>query len=75
MMNPMALMKMKPLLQGFASRHPKFLQFFNVMMQQGISADSVVEITIKTPEGRVYTSNMKVSPEDIELFHSLQKMK
>ena len=70
-MNPMALMKIKPLLEQFQERHPKFLQFFGYA-GQSLNEDSLLEISITSADGKKTVTNMRVTQEDLEL---LEKMK
>ena len=44
----------------------------SAVQQAGISEGTVIEVQITTPDGRTFTSNLKVQPEDIEAVKSLQ---
>lgn len=70
--NPMKLLELKNLWSAFTRRHPKFPQFISAVQQAGISEGTVIEVQITTPDGRTFTSNLKVQPEDIEAVKSLQ---
>ena len=70
--NPMKLLELKNLWNAFTRRHPKFPQFISAVQQAGISEGTVIEIQITTPDGRTFTSNLKVQQEDIEAVKSLQ---
>ncbi len=72
-MNPMALMQMKALFEKFRDRHPRFLQFFTAAAGT-VTEDSLIEISLTTPDGKKMITNMKVTPEDIELFAQLKNM-
>jgi hypothetical protein len=74
-MNPLQLLKIKGMWEKFTSRHPKFPLFLNAVTQSGITENTVIEITIKKPDGKEYTSNLKICKEDIELFEQLKDMK
>ena len=50
----------------FTRRHPKFPQFLTAVQQAGIQEGTVIEIQITTPDGKTFTSNLKVQPEDID---------
>ena len=72
-MNPLALMHIKPLLEGFQERHPKFLQFFGYA-SQNTSEDSLLEIKITSADGRKAVTNLRVSKEDIELINKMHDL-
>ena len=64
--NPMKLLELKNLWNAFTRRHPKFPQFISAVQQAGISEGTVIEVQITIPDGRTFTSNLKVQQEDIE---------
>ena len=70
-MNPMALMKIKGLVDKFKSNHPKVPLFFNDAARS-IGEGSIIEINITTADGKNLCTNMKVLPEDIELINQLK---
>ena len=69
--NPMKLLELKNLWNAFTRRHPKFPQFISAVQQAGISEGTVIEVQITIPDGRTFTSNLKVQQEDIEAVKSL----
>lgn len=73
-MNPMNLLQMRPLLDSFKANHPKFLNFVSAVSGIGLKEGTVVEITVTSPEGKEYNSNLKLTPEDIELIQKLRQM-
>lgn len=74
-MNPLDLMKFKGLWDDFTKRHPKFPLFLNAVAQNGITEGTILEIQIKRPDGKEFSSNLKVSKEDMELFQKLKDMR
>lgn len=72
--NPMKFMQAKNVWDGFVKRHPKFPLFLSAVQQHGITADTVIEVEIRTPDGKSFTTNLKVAPEDIEAIRELQDM-
>lgn len=48
-MNPMQLLQIRNLWNGFTSRHPKFPKFMNAVYQNGLCEGTVMEIQIRTP--------------------------
>ena len=73
-MDPMKLFKIKGMWDDFTRRHPKFPAFLKAMTQGAITEGSVLEITVTTAEGKVISSNLKVSKEDMEMISELGKM-
>ena len=70
--NPMKLLELKNLWNAFTRRHPKFPQFISAVQQAGISEGTIIEVQITSPDGKTFTSNMKVTSEDIDAVKSLQ---
>lgn len=70
-MNPMAMMKVKGLLDRFKENHPKVPMFFSAAAQN-IGEGSIIEISVTTAEGKNLCTNMKVTAEDLELLEQLK---
>ena len=70
--NPMKLLEIRNLWSAFTRRHPKFPQFLTAVQQAGIPEGTVIEVTITPPDGKTFTSNLKVTAEDIDAVKSLQ---
>ena len=70
--NPMKLLELKNLWSAFTRRHPKFPQFLSAVQQAGIQEGTIIEVQITSPDGKTFTSNMKVTSEDIDAVKSLQ---
>ena len=70
--NPMKLLELKNLWNAFTKRHPKFPQFLSAVQQAGIQEGTIIEVQITSPDGKTFTSNMKVTSEDIDAVKSLQ---
>lgn len=73
-MNPMQILKIKGLWDGFTKRHPKFPVFLKALTQGTITEGSIIEITVTTVEGKVLNSNLKVTREDMDIVEELRKM-
>ena len=71
-LNPLKLMQLKSAWQSFARRHPKFPLFWKAVYKQGLVDGTVLEFKVTTPEGKVLTSNMKVSQADLDLLKQIQ---
>lgn len=75
-MNPMDMMKFAGMWAGFRERHPKIPMFFKKASETGaFCAGSVLELTIKTSEGKEMTANMKILPEDVDLLKQIAGVK
>lgn len=70
-MNPLALMKLKPLLKSFKENHPKFLMFVRKALKE-TDEGSVVEVKITTADGQEFFTNMKINQQDMELFNEMR---
>lgn len=73
-MNPMALLQLKSAWDKFQKRHPKFPRFLNAVSENGISEGSVIEINVTAPGGQIFSSNIKVGKEDMELVQELKNL-
>lgn len=74
-MNPMTLLKLKNAWSTFTSNHPKFPAFLQAARNNMIMEGSVIEITIKSPDGREIGTNVRVTQSDMELFDELKNLK
>lgn len=68
-------MQFKGMWDEFTSRHPKFPLFLNAVSQHGITEGTVIEVQIKRPDGKEFSSNLKISQEDMALFQKLKNMR
>lgn len=71
-MNPLQIMQFKKYWDEFTARHPKFPLFLNAVLQHGITEGTIIEVQIKRPDGKEFTSNLKIAKEDMELFQKLK---
>lgn len=73
--NQIAMMqKIQSGLNTFRQNHPKFPMFLKAVSQEALVEGSVIEITVTTPEGKEYCSNLKVKPSDLELVEIFKNM-
>lgn len=72
-MNPMALMRLKPMMEQFRERHPKFVQFFGYAGSH-LTEDAVLEISVTDADGKKIVTNIRLTPEDLALYNELQNM-
>ena len=67
--NPMKLLQIKASWEQFKARHPKFPSFLNA-----VSKGAVMEGTVTTAEGKTFSSNLKLTAEDMKLINDMQEM-
>lgn len=73
-MNPLNLIKLRPLYARFKSDHPKLSPFFRAALAE-MREGTVVEVRVTPPEGRTIVTNVKINQEDMELIRELKAMK
>lgn len=74
-LNQLAMIqKLKECIGHFRSNHPKFPLFLNAVSREALIEGSVIEITVTTPEGRNYCSNIKLGQDDLELLECLKSL-
>lgn len=74
MINPAKLIELKKLKDEFANSHPKFHRFLHDMAHQEIKEGTVIEIQIKSENGKVYCSNLRVTESDLRFIESLKEL-
>ncbi len=72
-MNPMAMMRMKSLMEKFRENHPK-IPMFLATAQGCVGEGSIIEINIQTADGKNICTNMKVGADDLELMHAMREL-
>lgn len=73
-MNPMKLMQLKSSWDKFNRNHPKFTPFVKAVSAYGLLPDTVMEVNITMPDGKSFATNLKVTPEDLELIEVIKGM-
>lgn len=71
-MNPLGLLKLKPLFERFTQDHPKMLMFF-AAVAGSVDKDSVLEISLKSSDGQLMKTNILINDNDVELLNELKK--
>ena len=74
MINPVKLMKIKKLWDDFSQSHPKFPGFLSAVQKTGLEEGTIIEINVTTADGKTLSSNLKLTPSDMELFKELSEM-
>ena len=72
-MNPLSVFKLKGLLEKFRENHPKFLRFISVAGSY-VGEGTVIEVKIKNADGEEILANIKVTPDDVELFREMKAL-
>ena len=73
-MNPMELLLIKNSCDTFVKNHPKFPMFLNAVYQNGLAEGNIIELSVKTTDGRTLETNLKLSSSDVELLQQLNDM-
>ena len=68
------IQKLKSDLNLFRANPPKFPMFLKAVSQDAIEEGSIIEISVTTPEGKKYCTNVKLKADDIALFESLKSI-
>jgi len=74
MINPAKLFKFKGAWDKFTQNHPKFPLFINAVHDSGLEEGTIIEINVTTAEGKTFSTNIKVSQSDKELFDELSEL-
>ena len=75
MINPMKLMELNRLKNEFEQRHPKVPLFLQAVSGAGIAEGTVIELSVTSPDGQNYFSNIRVTAEDLKLIETLKQMR
>lgn len=75
MFNPAMILQMKNSWETFKSNHPKFPKFMEAVSRTGITEGTIIEVTIKSPDGQDMSTNIKVTQSDLQLFETLKDMR
>jgi hypothetical protein len=75
MITPGAIGKLKEGINTFNYNHPRVQPFLAAVAARGITEGSVIELTVKSPDGEAMTSNIKVNQSDLELIELLKSIK
>ena len=70
--NPIKLIK--NLRNRFAQNHPKFVKFMSDLASSQIEEGTILEVTVKKPDGRTMVSNIKVTASDLEMLQAIKQM-
>ena len=68
------LQKLKSGIDRFRANRPKFPLFLKAVSQDALKEGSVIEISVTTPEGKNYCSNVRLNADDMELMETLKNL-
>lgn len=68
------LMKIKGAWDTFTRNHPKFMPFMQAVGREAIGEGTIIEIKVKSADGKEYNTNMKITQSDMDLFSSMKDM-
>lgn len=71
--NPMKMMALLQRFSIFNKQHPKIMPFFKAAGAD-MNVGTVVEMTVKTPAGKEYSANIKITEDDLETVRQLKEM-
>lgn len=69
-----AVMKIKNAWDTFTRNHPKFPMFMQAVQRRGIPEGTVLEVSVKYPDGQVMDANIRVTRSDLDLVEVLKGM-
>lgn len=69
------MMKLGGMWMKFTKNHPKFPQFMNSVKSNGLKVDTVIDVKITYPDGKVAETNLKVTQSDLDMMEELKKIK
>ena len=72
--NPMKLLQIRASWEQFKARHPKFPYFLNAVSKGAVTEGTLIEMTIPTADGKQYSSNLKLTSEDMQLVNDMKEM-
>lgn len=72
--NPLKAMALKAEYSRFQTRHPKVVPFFNAVYGSALKENTIIEMQVSTADGKQYSSNMKITAEDIKMLQDLREL-
>lgn len=74
MINPTAMFRIKKAWGKFTKNHPRLVPFFNAVDKKGVEEGTIIKVTVTSTDGTNFTTNIKVKPEDMELFNEMRQL-
>lgn len=72
-MNPMALVKLKGMLETFRENHPKIPGFF-ATAANGVDVGSTIEMKVTNSAGQHLNASIRLNEDDIEFLREFKAM-
>ena len=73
-MNPAELFKLNADLKVFEKNHPKFLSFLRSCADRGVGEGTIVDVTLRYPDGESTHANMRLTEQDAEMLQRLRRV-
>ena len=70
-MNPVDMLQLGTKIQTFKEQHPRFPAFIKKVGKEAIKENAIVEVKVTSVEGQDYVTNLRLTPEDIELLQTI----
>jgi hypothetical protein len=74
MMDLSAVMRVKGAWDTFTRNHPKLMPFVQAVGREAIADGTIIEVKVTSPQGKEYTTNMKITQSDLDLFDQMKTM-
>ena len=74
MVNPAMIFKIKSMWDTFTSQHPKLPRFFQAIASRPLEEGTVIELTIRRPDGETLTSNVRLTASDMDLIDQIKDL-
>lgn len=71
--NASRVIKMKNAWDTFTKNHPRFPLFMDAVNQNGLTEGTIIEIQVKTKDGKNLCTNLKLTESDVELLKEMSK--
>lgn len=74
MVNPAMIFKIKGMWDEFTRNHPKLPLFLQAVSSQPMEEGTIIELTIKRPNGDALASNVKLTASDVAMIAQMKEM-
>ncbi len=75
MVNPAMIFKIKGMWDEFTRNHPKFPRFLQAAVSQPVEEGTVIEMTIRRPNGDTLAANVKLTASDMALIEQMKELR
>ena len=67
-LNPLSLLQLKDSIHQFRREHPKVSKFFTTIRREALMPGTVMELTVKDPQGKERVANMRLTENDVKMI-------